>query len=434
MALTRTAGFVLDVLGTARALRLGAFRLKVVRGPDAKREKRFAATRVRVGSAPEADFALADRTVSALHCEIISDASGFRIRDLGAKNGVRLGERRVQEAWLEEKDELVLGESVVRFRALPEEEERALARDTSFGRLQGSSARMREVYAQLDAAAESDATVLLQGETGTGKELAAEALFTRGPRRQQPFVVVDCGRLPAGLAESELFGHEKGAFTGALQTHVGAFERAHGGTLFLDEVGDLPRDLQPKLLRALEQRTVRRVGGKDELTVNVRVIAATHRELEREINTGQFRADLFYRLAVVEIWLPALREHPEDIPELVAHFLQELPGPSELAPATIERLCQAEYPGNVRQLRNAVERAVLGLELPPRGPAVTAVDLRVPFRLQKERVISSFERAYVTQLLAASEGNVSEAARRSGMNRVHLHEVIQRLNLAVRNG
>jgi DNA-binding NtrC family response regulator len=432
VAQTRTVEWVSSAAGLLQAMRVPAYSLRVVKGSDLRKERRIVLSRARLGSAPGVDFQLSDPTVSSLHCEILLDAEGCRVRDLGAKNGLRVGGRRVTEAWLEAKEDLALGESVVRFRLLGESEERALPGRTSFGRLRGASARMQELYSQLAAAAASDANVLIEGETGSGKELAAESLFSEGPRRDRPFGVVDCGRLTDALAESELFGHEKGAFTGAAERHIGAFEAAHGGTLFLDEIGELRMDLQPKLLRVLEQKTVQRVGGDKLLPVDVRVIAATNRELEREVNRGNFRADLFYRLAVVELIVPALREHPEDIPELVAHFLQELPHARELPPNVLQRILQAEYPGNVRQLRNAVERAVLGLEQETRPASPLEVSLELPFRVQKERVVASFERAYIAKLLDACKGNVSEAARRSGMNRAHLYEVLQRLRLDTR--
>ena len=434
MRTTRTVTIVPDAQGLPQSLKRPAFLLKVVRGPDKRREKRSAQGRLLLGSGEGADFALNDPTVSAVHCEIISDALGFRVRDVGAKNGVRVGDRRIIEAWLEDEEDLVLGDTVVRFKVLDEDDESPLHKQASFGKLRGASSRMRTLYSELARAAQSDAAVLLSGETGSGKELAADALVTAGPRRDKPLVVVDCGRLPPTLAESELFGHEAGAFTGAASRHVGAFERAHGGTIFLDEIGELPMLLQAKLLGVLERRQVTRVGGSDVVPVDVRVVAATHRDLAREVNRGTFRSDLYYRLAVVEIRVPSLRERTEDIPELVAHFLSEIPGSPGVKPDVLQRLYNADYPGNVRELRNAVERAALGLEDGPL-PAVAqgaAVDTEQPYRLLKERLVASFERAYFGKLLEETKGNVSEAARRSGMNRVYLQGVVQRLKLAGR--
>jgi DNA-binding NtrC family response regulator len=287
---------------------------------------------------------------------------------------------------------------------------------------------MRELYSALAAAAQSDASVLIQGETGTGKELAADALVHQGPRRDGPLVVIDCGALPLQLAESELFGHEAGAYTGATGRVIGAFERANKGTVFLDEVGELHPELQPKLLGALERKSIQRVGGTARIDVDVRVIAATHRDLAREANRGTFRADLFYRLGAIEIRMPALRERAEDIPELVSHFLEQIRGAPHLSPSALERLYRREYPGNVRELLNAVERAVIGVEeaAAPALPAPTVIAPDAPFRLQKERVIAGFEHDYALKLLDACGGNVAEASRRSGLSRVNLYGLFRR--------
>jgi two-component system, NtrC family, response regulator GlrR len=428
-AALRTVSIILSTSGTPRALRVPVYLLRVLNGPDARKQKRVALGRLRIGSDENADFQLSDPAVSALHCEIVSDERGFRVRDLGAKNGVVVAGRRVESAWLEPQDEIVLGATSLRFKLLDEDEEHALSQRTAFGRLRGASFRMRELYGQLAKAAENDSTVLLTGETGTGKELAAEALVFEGHRRKAAFEVVDCARLPPALAESELFGHEKYAFTGATTQHIGAFERAKGGTIFLDEIGELPRDLQPKLLGVLERREVQRLGGHERIPLNLRVIAATHRDLEREVNRGTFRADLYYRLAVTEIRLPALRDRREDVPTLVQHFLEELPGSKPLPPLVLQRLGDADYPGNVRELRNAVERAALGLDFASaRAPA--AVDTESPYHAQRERLLADFDRAYFAKLLEACKGNVSEASRRSGINRVHLYKILARAGLS----
>jgi DNA-binding NtrC family response regulator len=427
----RTVTLQLDPSGRPRAVSQPAFLLKVTKGPDRSRQLRVSTARVRIGG-PGADFALTDPTVSALHCEIFADQSGFRVRDLGAKNGVALSDRRVREAWLSPTDDFTIGATTIRFKILDEVDERPLAPQTSFGKLIGSSVAMRQLYGQLQRVAESDTTVLIEGETGTGKDLAAEAIVAHGARRDRPLVVVDCAQLSTTLAESQLFGHEEGAFTGAIRAVPGAFERANGGTLVLDRVHELPLSLQPKLLGALERRAVQRVGGATLFPLDLRVIAAAQGELAREVNRGKFRADLYYRLAVVHLRMPALREHPEDIPELVAHFLEELPKGTALAPDALRALYAGTWSGNVRELRNAVERTALGFQLEgaPAATVPTAIDLDLPFRVHKDRVVRAFEHAYLSRLLEASNGNVSAAARRAGMNRMHLHELLERLGLA----
>jgi DNA-binding NtrC family response regulator len=308
---------------------------------------------------------------------------------------------------------------------------------------------MREVYAVLEVAARSDASVLLEGETGTGKEVVARALHSESKRAKGPFVVIDCGAIPAELAESELFGHMRGSFTGATDTRPGAFERAHGGTLLLDELGELPIDLQPKLLRALESREIRKIGGNEVKKVDVRVVAATNRDLQELIDAGEFRSDLFYRLAVIMVQLPSLRERLEDLPVLVQRMLRDmgLADPGPITGPNLEHLQQHGWPGNVRELRNVLERAVAGVgheegrftslsvhvggmrasSMRPSG--VPTVDLALPFQVGKERHNDAFELAYLTQLLGDTKGNVAEASRRAQLSRRHLYDLLKKHGL-----
>ncbi len=408
-----------------------------VSGASASRKVRLPLPRILIGSSPAAQLQLEDRTVSALHCELVSDLEGLCVRDLGSKNGVFLRDRRVREAWIEAGDTLRLGQSKVKLLETDAFSERPLSEATHFFGLRGSSLAMRQLYALLAKAAAADAPVLLLGPTGTGKELAAEALVAAGPRSEGPLVVVDCSALPAGVAERELFGHERGGFTDATTSAPGAFERAHGGTLFLDEVGELPMDLQPKLLGALERKSVQRLGGTAPIPVDVRVIAATHRPLEAMVNAGGFRADLYYRLAALTVPLPPLSTHREDIPELVLHFLSQLEGTPTLSNGELARLSGLDYPGNVRELRNAVLRAAL--ELPDAAPAPASAQaprwrLDAPYRQQRDRLVAELERGYLVQLLEHAASNVSEAARISGLNRVHLYELLRRHRLSPRLG
>jgi two-component system, NtrC family, response regulator GlrR len=421
-----TTTVIRDSVGIARGVLVPSFRLTVTKGPDKGLQVIRTAERTVIGSTEQADLALHDRSVSAVHCQIDATPQGIVIQDLGSKNGVWLGRRRVERAFLTSTDELSLGTTVVSFKALGKEEQCLLGPSSGFGRLRGSSVPMRLLYRQLQRAAEGDTTVLLQGDSGTGKELAAEAIYSEGARKNGPLVIVDCGRLSQELGASELFGHEKGAFTGATRAHIGAFERAHGGTLFLDEVGELSASQQLQLLGALERRKIQRVGSNESFPIDVRVIAATHRSLEKEINQGTFRADLYFRLAVATIWLPPLKDRPEDIPELIGHFAQELGAASSLSPEIFERLCRLHYPGNVRELRNAVERALVGIE-PEVGRDEGGIDFSVPYRLQKERMVRALDARYFKLLFESVQGNVQEAAKLSGLSRVHLYSVLQRL-------
>ncbi|MCZ7685599.1 MAG: sigma-54 dependent transcriptional regulator [Sandaracinaceae bacterium] len=310
-----------------------------------------------------------------------------------------------------------------------------LSTRTTFHGLVARSVAMRAALASIERAAASDATVLLEGETGTGKGKVAEAIHRGGGRAGGPFLIVDCGAVPAALLESELYGHERSAFTGATERRIGAFEEASEGTLFLDEIGELPLEQQPKLLRALESKEIRRVGANRHERVDVRIVAATNRDLRREVNEGRFRADLYYRLAVLRVTLPPLREREDDIPVLARELLASL-GASE---ETIDRLCtpellaslrRAAWPGNARELRNHLERCLAFDEALPIGDELVRegalVDASVPYAEARRRAIEAFEREYVRDLLARHGGKVSQAAAAAGMDRVYLHKLVRR--------
>jgi len=437
----------LDTLTVRRpvVVRRPSFALHVVGGRDAGKTIEFD-VRARVGTRRLADLVLTDPRVSGLHCELLADDE-LRVRDLGSKNGTFLGGYRVVEAVVPAGDSITLGDTQLQVRAVDQLVEVPLHDSDDYFGLVGQSAAIRALTARLQRLATSDTTVLVMGETGTGKERVAEALHLAGPRAKGPLVIVDCGSMPASLIESELFGHERGAFTGAVAQVKGAFESAHGGTLFLDEIGELPLDLQPKLLRVLESRSVRRIGTTRSIDVDVRVIAATNRDLPMEVHRGRFREDLYYRLAVVSLQVPPLRERLEDIPLLAVRLLREF-GADPTSCLTVESLAALQayhWPGNVRELRNTLQRSAalmepLSLRVPggARPPAVRPpegnIDLAEPMRVGKQRAIDAFERAYVTAMLDACGGNVSECARRSGMDRMSIHRILQRLGLRGRTG
>jgi two-component system response regulator HydG len=316
----------------------------------------------------------------------------------------------------------------------------------------GNSGPIREVTRMIEAVAYSAATVLVQGESGTGKELVARALHARSPRRAQPFVALNCGALTETLLESELFGHVKGAFTGANRDQKGLFEAADGGTIFLDEIGDIPPATQVRLLRVLQEGELKRVGAVESVKVDVRVIAATHRDLPKLVKSGRFREDLFYRLNVIAIPLPPLRDRIDDVPLLAHHFLRRYADRlakrvRTLAPETIELLCGYRWPGNVRELENAIERAVVlcrgdvvaPSELPPTisgrtAPLVRAAPaapedaalLATSYAAAKDQALRRFEKGYVDALLRASDNNISAAARRAGMDRSNFKRVLRK--------
>jgi DNA-binding NtrC family response regulator len=430
-------------LGNApRSLQVPKVRLKVVKGPDKGLEVVLERDEILLGCAEGADLRLADPTVSRNHCAIRMTTKGPLLKDLGSTNGTKVEGVEVREAYVPPGAVLDLGHTRVRFTPLGESVEIPLLQAERFGRLWGRSVAMRRLFAVAAQVAPTDVTVLLEGETGTGKDALAEAIHQASQRASAPLVVVDCGAIPPQLMEAELFGHERGAFTGADRARAGAFEEADGGTLFLDEIGELPLALQPKLLRVLEAREVKRIGHVQGRKVDVRVIAATNRDLREEVNRGTFRQDLYYRLEVVRLRIAPLRERPEDVPALIEHFRRSVRPGADLPPLSeevLQHFCSHPWPGNVRELRNAVERAVVlqelpavpqgGLAAPEAGAGDEAVDVGRPFKEQKNALTERFERRYLGALLRATGGNVSEAARRAGIDRVYLLKLLKRHGL-----
>jgi two-component system, NtrC family, response regulator GlrR len=316
-----------------------------------------------------------------------------------------------------------------------------MAEPTQFGGMVGRSAPMRTLFSLLKRAAASEATVLIEGETGTGKEASSDAIHSQSSRRDGPFGIVDCGAIPPQLLESELFGHEKGSFTGASSARQGAFEAASGGTIFLDEIGELSLDLQPKILRAIERHQIKRVGSTSYTRVDVRVIAATNRNLKTEVAAHRFRSDLYYRLAVIQVRLPPLRERVSDLPLLVDHILERLGAAScpEVdalrSPEFLAVLARYRWPGNIRQLSNYLERCVAlgdmgtppGVDTAPPAPvesAPEAPDVTQPLRVARETCVARFERRYLEALLARHNNNVSGAARAAGVDRIHFYRLL----------
>jgi transcriptional regulator with GAF, ATPase, and Fis domain len=419
------------------------WRIEVIAGPSKGLARQVSEGVLRIGSAESNDLVIDDRKISREHLEVEILPTGLHVRDLGSKNGTFFQGSRVGTINLPLAGAvLTLGQSEVAFH--PDDEPTPLGASLreSCGRLLGRSAVMRHLFGQIERVALSGATVLIHGETGTGKELIAEALHELSPRSEKPFVVVDCGAIPRELLESELFGHVRGAFTGAALDRRGAFERAHGGTIFLDEIGELAVDLQPKLLRVLESSTIKPVGGDKPVTVDVRIVAASLRDLRAAVREKLFREDLFFRLSVVHLEAPPLREHLDDLPMLADHFLNDLRAPplGQEANATLARYM---WPGNVRQLRNVLERAVA---LAGGGPAVIrpddldlpAVQLRparlfeLPYKVAKDEMLTQFTREYLEMLLARHDGNVSAAAREAKIDRNWIVALARRYGVRVR--
>ncbi|MBN1334642.1 MAG: sigma 54-dependent Fis family transcriptional regulator [Deltaproteobacteria bacterium] len=441
---------ITTVLGTtdARRIHLRRGRLTCCAGRDAGTSWLVDRDVVRLGSQPGNDVVLSDDAVSRRHAEIVRLRDGVVLRDLGSTNGTFVGPIRVREVYLAADTRFQVGESELRFSPEDEVIDVPPWKESRFEDMVGRSEAMRTLFGLLERVARTDLTVLVTGETGTGKELVSRALHHRSRRASGPFVVFDCGAVSNSLVESELFGHERGAFTGAVAGRRGVFELADRGTLFLDEIGDLPLVLQPKLLRALEQREVRRVGGSRILPVDVRVVAATHRDLKAEVAAGRFREDLYYRLAVVELGLPALRDRLEDLGLLADHILNRAspnPGVTRVAPEVLALFEAYRWPGNVRELRNVLERAlpftsgpILTLAGLPEalraasgatGPDTAPAGVRLadrPFKDAKEQMIEAFERQYLVDLLARHRGNVSRAARAAAMDRKSIARLMKK--------
>jgi transcriptional regulator with GAF, ATPase, and Fis domain len=420
-------------------VRIARFRLRVIAGPDAPLSIASGGSEVTIGSGPDQDLQLTDRFVSRHHC-VIRVCDGVVIcEDRNSTNGTLVAGHRVTGAVIAPGDRITVGETVVVVDC-PDDEpiSQPLPQPDHFARVLGRSEGMRRVFSVLDRVVNSDAAILIEGETGTGKSALAEAIHQRSERADKPFVVADCGALSRYLLESELFGHERGAFTGATETRVGLFESASGGTILLDDIGELPIDLQPKLLRALERRAIRRVGANHELPIDVRLIAATHRDLQRAVNQRTFRADLWYRINTVRVVVPPLRERRDDIPMLVTQFYRELlDNPEAKPPADLLRtMVWGEWRGNVRELRSAVERSLVDAQSADRTSSVPEKP-DISFRAAKSLAATEWEKRYLSELLPAHGGNVSRAARAAKMNRSHLSELVNRYgisSIAANNG
>lgn len=410
------------------------FRIELRAGPDAGLVRIIppdAPTRILVGTSPACDVRLTDRRTSRRHVALNVEGGRLRVTDQASTNGTRIDGVAVVDAYVEEGASIAIGDSLIDVARINVELGAASPLVANFGRFVGSSSVVRRLYPLFTKIALSNVPVIIEGETGTGKEMLAEALHETGPRSSGPFVVFDCTTIPPNLMESELFGHEKGAFSGASSSRKGIFEQAHNGTLLIDEIGDLDLALQPKLLRAIEKGSFRRVGGERTITAEVRVLAATRRDLDEMVSTGTFRDDLFHRLAVARIELPPLRSRRDDVVVLAEHFWRTLGGHEHgPSPLLLRRWQNYAWPGNVRELRNAISRA-LAL-----GPAASVdalggtlrsqagvdviervLDEALPLSRARELVVEEFERRYVEKLLAEHGGNIVRAAAAAGVAR-----------------
>ncbi|MBW2736355.1 MAG: sigma 54-dependent Fis family transcriptional regulator, partial [Deltaproteobacteria bacterium] len=435
--------------------------LRVIRGPNTGASAALGLERVIVGSGEGCEIQLEDAEVSHQHLEVRLHDKGFRVADLGSTNGSFYRGARLEHVVVGVGAELRVGQTILRIDRGPERSV-SFTQRAAFGSLVGSAPVMQSVFGMLEAVASTDATVLVLGETGTGKELVTREVHRHSPRHNKALVVLDCGSIPTDLIESELFGHEKGAFTGATESRAGIFERGDGGTVFLDEIGELPLEMQTRLLRVLDQRTVRRVGGRKEISVDFRIVAATHRDIEAYVTEGRFRQDLYYRLAVIQVRLPPLRERLMDIPLLAHHFLEKAgcaDPDAVLTPEVLEVLATRRWPGNARELRNVVERAVVlrdsaaevfadgrestsgasssgsGAEPPGEEDESWVVRhmprswLDQPYKEAKARLLKGFERHYLNHLVARHGTNISRIAAEAQVDRHLVRKLLRKHGL-----
>ena len=424
----------------SRQMRGGLF--LVIKGPDRGAQIALGDDPLSFGSGGACSLVLSDPTVSRNHIEVQRVDHEFIITDFDSTNGVRISGSVGAAIGFGTKIEL--GRTVIKF--VPDEEvvEPEASAQTAFGSLVGADERMRQMFTLLEEVAATNSTVLIEGETGTGKELIAEEIHAHSPRRNGPFVVLDCGAVPRDLVDAILFGYRKGGrFTNAIEDRDGIFARADGGTVFLDAIGELELELQPALLRALDKRTVCKLGATAPDKFDVRVIAATNRDLRAEVATRRFREDLYYRLAVIRIAVPALRERGSDIPQLVEHFANRFAPGIAISPDDMQRLVAHSWRGNVRELRNVMERACLlarggaldlGDSLATDLPiAASTARLDLPFKVAKNQVVEAFERDYVEALVSRHNWNLSAAARESQIDRKHLRELMHKYGLEPKN-
>ena len=440
------------VVENRTTLKVRKCRLAVTGGPDTGKEVVSDKERLRVGAHSSNDLVLVeDRTASRHHFEIQYTERGYLVIDLNSTNGTWLDGRRIERAYLSQGSQVRAGQTTLTFAPIDEEVTVEPDRDGELCGMVGSSVKMRQIFGLIKKIAPMDVSVSIQGETGTGKELVARAIHELSGRKRGPMVVLDCGAIPPNLIESELFGHEKGAFTGAVAARPGAFERAHGGTIFLDELGELRTDLQPKLLRVLENREVRRVGGNEVQEVDVRVIAATNRDLVKEIQTGGFREDLYFRLSVINIQLPPLRQRREDVPHILRRALADPEllqkhGRKRFSQDALNMLMAYTWPGNVRELINVLSHVltfsegeeVLVGHLPARvqgqqKESPVPFNEHLSFKDAKEQLLESFEREYIGSVLKRCEGNISRAARESGLHRKSIERLVKKYQLDARS-
>ena len=393
----------------------------------------FEQEQITIGAASDNDLVLSDPFASRYHALIEKEDHGkYRLKDLESRNGTWVKGHQIRSTVFEMNGEFLIGTTLITYKLTLVIEKMRPYRENRMGEMLGRSRQMKEIFGMLRRVAPTDTTVCLQGESGTGKELAARQIHLLSLNPKAPFVAINCGAIPANLIESEFFGHERGAFTGAQDRRIGAFEQAHGGTLFLDEIGEMPLDLQTRLLRVLENKSFRRIGGDQEIPVKVRIVAATHQSLDRLVMQKKFREDLYYRLFVLPIVIPPLRERPEDIPLIVEQFLREAAktGPSKrLTEKAMSSLTSHPWRGNVRELKNCLQRVLLfSDDVIEQYLVENVLADSIPMQEDGERV-SRQEREAILRTIRECQGNFTAAAKKLGISRTTLHAKLKAYNM-----
>lgn len=407
-----------------------------VASPNSKRKDvRFSQQEIAFGTHPQSDVVIDDDYVSRQHCKLVLKDDATVLVDLGSTNGTFVDGVRIDKISLNGNGAFKIGKTTVEFGRAALQEHITPSSETRMGEMLGTSRSMREVFSLIERAAPADVTVCIVGESGTGKDLAAKELHQQSVRRDKPFIVLNCGALPPTMIESMLFGHERGAFTGAVEQHPGVFEQADGGTLFLDEIGEMDIGLQTRLLRVLEDKTVRRLGGKEEISVDVRLIVATHRDLKQLIDEELFREDLFYRLYVVPLHLPPLRDRRNDIPQLAEHFVKTHAPKGRnihLTESAMEKLVAHDWRGNVRELKNTLARTII---MAP-GDVIKADDvmfISTPYSTPRKESLSGQERDAIVTALKKARGNKTKAAQHLKIARSTISYKIGRYGIDPKN-
>lgn len=404
---------------------------KLIGGGRQKRS--FTAAEVTIGQHPACEFLIKDPYISKRHCKLVNQDGILKLLDLASTNGTFLDGVRVGQTIIGRYGSFKIGQTRIDCRVLKTTEKIGKGKNDRMGSMVGRSKPMRGIFRLIERVASSDSSVLVTGESGTGKELVAREIHNFSPRRKGPFVAINCGAMPATIIESQLFGHERGAFTGAVERAPGLFEQAKGGTLFLDEIGEMPIEIQTRFLRVLETRTVRRVGGREEIEVNARVIAATNKDLRQLVSEKKFREDLFFRLYIVPVEIPPLRDRPDDIKALADFFIGATPkgvGKVHFTEKALAKLLRHNWPGNVRELKNTLERSIFFA----RKNLIDADDLKfipVDDTIRAANSLKESEREFISSVLNNSFGNLSKAARKLGVSRTTLQKKIKRMAISI---